>query len=177
MMETLNQAFGVGVEAQNLTTTQVALRAIVVFFASLSIARIAAKRFFAKKTAFDVILAFILASMLARAINGSEPLIPTIASGFLLALLHRMLGWAARRWPALGNAIKGHTELIIEDGKVHEATLHRHDMADDDLAEELRLAGAESPQEVLRARLERSGEISVIKQRPKRSNRLAIEPK
>jgi uncharacterized membrane protein YcaP (DUF421 family) len=56
-VEPLNTALGVGVEAQHLTLLQVALQAVVVFFASICIVRVAAKRFFAKKTAFDFILA------------------------------------------------------------------------------------------------------------------------
>src|SRR5436190_14286542 len=92
-MELLFSAFGVGQQAQDLTMLQVLLRAVLIFFAALCIVRIADKRFFAKKTAFDVVLGLILASMLARAINGSEQLGPTIAAGFALALLHRFLGY------------------------------------------------------------------------------------
>src|SRR4029453_16365022 len=92
-------AFGVGVEASRLTIPQVALRALAIFFATLIIVRFADKRFLAKKTAFDFILAVILASMMARAINGSEQLGPTIAAGFFLALLHRGLALLCFKWP------------------------------------------------------------------------------
>ena len=86
-MELLYSAFGVGEQAQHLTVFQVLLRAILLFFVALCIVRVADKRFFAKKTAFDVVLGLILASMLARAINGSEQLGPTIVAGFALAAL------------------------------------------------------------------------------------------
>src|ERR1700710_969745 len=99
MAKALYAALGIGVEAQYLTILQVVLRAVVVFFASLLIVRVADKRFFAKKTAFDVILGLILASMLARAINGSEQLGPTLSAGFALAFLHRLLGWLACKFP------------------------------------------------------------------------------
>ena len=162
-METLYSAFGVGVEAQHLTLLQVALRAILIFFAALCIVRIADKRFFAKKTAFDLILCLMLASMLARAINGSEPLGPTILAGFVLAFIHRSLGWLSCKWPALGGWIKGHGEILVENGKVDWERLHKHHMGDDDLMEELRLNGVEKIEEAKLARLERSGEVSVIK--------------
>src|SRR5258705_10936821 len=115
MIDALHSAFGVGLEAQHLTITQVVLRAVLVFFAALCIVRVANKRFFAKKTAFDLILGLILASMLARAINGSEQLGPTIAAGFALALLHRFLGFLACRWPSFGSLIKGHSQTLIEN--------------------------------------------------------------
>lgn len=162
-MESLYSAFGVGQEAGHFTISQVCLRAILVFFASLCIVRIADKRFFAKKTAFDVILGFILASMLARAINGSEQLGPTIVAGFVLALLHRLMGRLAFIWPSLGGFIKGHSQTLIEGGQVDRKELRRHGIADDDLLEELHLNGVEHAAEAKRARLERSGEISVIK--------------
>ena len=161
-MDSLHSGFGVGADAQQLTALQVLLRAVLIFFATLCIVRIADKRFFAKKTAFDFILGFILASMMARAINGSEQLGPTIVAGFALALLHRGLGWLACRWPQIGGWIKGHSQTLIEDGRVDRDALRKHHMGEDDLLEELRLNGVETPTEAKLARLERTGEISVI---------------
>jgi uncharacterized membrane protein YcaP (DUF421 family) len=163
MIEKLYSLFGMGVEAQYLTVIQVILRAFVVFFAALVIVRVADKRFFAKKTAFDVILGFILASMLARAINGSEQLGPTIGGGLALALLHRFLGWLACKFPSLGGIIKGHGQTLVEKGRVSNSIMREHHIAEDDLLEELRLNGVETLEEVRMARLERSGEVSVIK--------------
>jgi uncharacterized membrane protein YcaP (DUF421 family) len=158
----LYKAFGVGSDAPNLSIGQVALRALLIFFATLVIVRIADKRFFAKKTAFDLIMGFILASMMARAINGSEALGPTIAAGFVLAALHRLMGALACRWPRFGGWIKGHSQKLVEDGAVDRKQLRKHHLDNDDLLEELRLKGVESPSGVKLARLERSGEISVI---------------
>jgi uncharacterized membrane protein YcaP (DUF421 family) len=57
---------------------QVSLRALIMFIAALIIVRLGSKRFLARKTAFDFILAFMLGSMLSRAINGSAELLPTL---------------------------------------------------------------------------------------------------
>ena len=163
MINDIPTAFGAGIEAAHLTVLQVALRALVIFFATLIIVRLADKRFFAKKTAFDFILAIILASLMARAINGSEQLGPTIAAGLLLALLHRGLGLLAFKWPRFAGWIKGHSQTLIEDGHIRHDVLRRHHFGEDDLEEQLRLAGVIDPAEVKHARLERSGEVSVIK--------------
>jgi uncharacterized membrane protein YcaP (DUF421 family) len=162
-MEFLHSAFGVGQQAQDLTIFQVLLRAVLIFFAALGIVRIADKRFFAKKTAFDVVLGLILASMLARAINGSEQLGPTIAAGFALALLHRLLGYISCAYPTFGGLIKGHSQTLITEGHTDRTLAHQHHISDDDLAEELRLEGVDSAEKVKVATLERSGEISVVK--------------
>jgi hypothetical protein len=93
VLETLQTAFGTGVQAQDLGVTQVVLRESL-FFCGSSHRAGRRKALLAKKTAFDLIVGFILASILARAINGSEALVPTIAAGFVLALLAK---WRSER--------------------------------------------------------------------------------
>jgi hypothetical protein len=156
---------GEGLEATQLSFAQIALRAVIIFVASLWIVRLASKRFFAKKTAFDVIFGFILGSMLARAINGSEKVLPTIGAGILLALLHRSLGWLGLRYPGFAKFIKGHTEILVRDGQMDQRVMASHHIGEDDLLEDLRLNGVQCPDEVHLASLERSGEVSVIKKK------------
>ena len=69
--EGVRQFLGLGLEPKNLTFVQISVRGIIVFIAALIMVRLADRRFLAKLSAFDAILGFILASMLARAINGS----------------------------------------------------------------------------------------------------------
>lgn len=159
----LHDVFGEGVEAQHLTILQVAIRAVIVFFSALFIARLASKRSFAKKTAFDLILGVILASMLARSINGSERLVPTICAGFVVAFLHRGLAFLAFHSPWISHLVKGGTDTLIEDGEMKRDVMEKHRIGDDDLMEDLRLSGVQYPKEVQLARLERSGDVSVIK--------------
>ncbi len=167
MSSFLHDVFGDGLQAQKLTVLQVVLRAILIFFATLLVVRTANQRFFAKRTAFDIILALILGSMMARAINGSERLVPTIVGGFVLAMLHRALGWIACRWPITRGWIKGHGQDLVEDGRINRETMDRHQIADDDLEEELRLQGVLDRNQVHLARLERNGAVSFIQKEKK----------
>jgi uncharacterized membrane protein YcaP (DUF421 family) len=163
----LHTVFGEGVESHKLTVLQVVLRAVLVFFATLVVVRTANKRFFAKRTAFDIILALMLGSMMARAINGSERLIPTIVAGFVLAFLHRGLGWLSCCWPITRGWIKGHGQTLVEDGQVNRETMRRHHIAEDDLEEEFRLQGLLDREKIHLARLERNGAVSVIRKEEK----------
>ena len=138
--ELFKNVLGSGTEATHLTVAQVGLRALIVFAAALVMVRMADKRFMAKKTAFDVILSLIIGSMLGRAINGSEQLLPTIVAGFLLVGLHRVLAKFARRHSGFGDLIKGTSETVIRDGKILPESLSRNDLSEDDLLEELRLS-------------------------------------
>jgi uncharacterized membrane protein YcaP (DUF421 family) len=160
----VSQLLGLDLEPKDLTLVQVCLRAILVFVATLIIVRLAEKRFLARLNALDAILGFVLASMLARAINGSGPFFATLAGGLLLVLLQRAMVNAACRWERFGDLVKGKEEVLIENGQLHQQVLHRNHLSEKDLAEELRLNGnIETLGHVKKAVIERSGEISIVK--------------
>ncbi len=159
----LEHLLGLNIEPQELSTGQMFGRAFIVFVAALFMLRIAHKRFFARRNTLDVLLALIIASTLARAINGSAAFVPTIAVGFGLILLHRMLTFLAARFHSVGVLVKGTPVQLIENGKVDADILRRHSLSRHDLEEDLRLSGLDQPEAVRSARLERNGEISIIK--------------
>ncbi len=163
VLQALDQALGLHQQPKELGYLQVCLRALIVFIAALIIVRIADKRFLAKMAALDVILGFMLGSMLARAINGSATLFPSLVAGLLLALLHRLLATLAYRSEKVGKLIKGEADVLVERGLVHQQKLRAHKISEKDLYEELRLNGkTEDLQHVSRAVIERNGKISVV---------------
>lgn len=162
----LNWAFGLDSNPKDLTFGNMFLRGVLVFAAALIMVRTGDKRFFARKSAFDLILGFILASVLARAVNGSGALFPTIGTGFALVWLHRLLGWLARRWHRFGVLIKGHSDKVIEHGELVRAALRKNHLSERDVLEDLRLnAGINAVGEVDEAWMERNGDISVLKKK------------
>lgn len=164
MLDAIKNALGLDVDSSHLTVLQVSLRGVIIFFYALFLVRIGAKRFMARMTALDVILAFILASTLSRAVNGSGPFLPTLVVSALFVLLHRLLSKFAMHSIWMGNMVKGREAILVENGMVHKERMYEHSISDADLAEELRLNGSVcSPAEVKQATLERSGHISVIK--------------
>lgn len=164
MWTQLNDLFGLDRSALELEFRQMLPRALVVFISGIVLVRIADKRSFAKKSAFDVLLILILGSIMGRSITGSERLFPTVCACFFLILLHRLMGLAACRWPAFEKMVKGHTDVLVRDGQILGQTLRAHHISDDDLAEQLRLKAMASDIRCISiASLERSGEISFIK--------------
>ncbi|MDB6017964.1 MAG: putative rane protein [Pedosphaera sp.] len=154
---------GSGLEPKDFTLFQIALRGVIVFIVTLIMVRLADRRVFAKKAAFDIVLGFILASMLARAVNGSSAFFPTLGGGFVLIGLHRLLGAIAFRYHWFSILVKGTEDVLIEQGKMKAEVMRKTHITEDDLREDLRLRGKiEDPGEVEKARLERSGKISVI---------------
>jgi uncharacterized membrane protein YcaP (DUF421 family) len=162
----LNELLGLGQQAATLTFLQVSLRGVVVFIATLAIIRCGDRRFLSQKTAFDAVLGFILASMLARAVNGTSAFFPTLGGGFVLVMLHRVLAYWSRRSHAFGDVIKGRSDILIRDGKLDEALASHNRISIHDILEDLRLHGnVEDVSEVALAVFERNGQISVVPKR------------
>lgn len=158
----LHDWMGLGVDPQELTLLQLVLRAVVVFVTMYFMIRVAGRRFMAQKNVFDVVLAFLVASMLARAINGSASFWANMGLGLIIATGYRTIAWLACEFPRFGTLLKGRAVEIIINGEVKREPLKRHHVSRHDLEEDLRLAGnIGDPAAVKLARLERSGDISV----------------
>jgi uncharacterized membrane protein YcaP (DUF421 family) len=161
LVETL---LGLGVEPKDLTSLQVSIRGVIVFVAALIMVRLSSKRSLAEKTAFDATLIVIIASVLARAINGSAPLLPTLVVGFVLVLLHRLLAIGAYFSHGFGILVKGKAVVLIENGKLQRKNMRLNHISEHDLEEDMRLdAATENLSQIKAARVERSGDISFIK--------------
>ena len=165
-METFNHVLGLGAEPKDLTFLQISLRGAIVFVLTLAIVRFGDKRFLSKKTAFDAVLGFIFASMMARAINGSAAFWPTLGGGLVLVLIHRVMAHFSMRHHGFGKLIKGTHNVVIKDGVVIQEALEKENFSEHDLHEDLRTHGNVSDiSEVKEARIERNGDVSVVKKR------------
>jgi uncharacterized membrane protein YcaP (DUF421 family) len=155
---------GLGLQSQDLSFAQMSLRGVIVLLVSLAIIRIGNQRALAERTAFDAVLIVILASVLARAVNGSGPFFATIGASLVMVLLHRFMGWIAARSHSFGTLIKGQPAVIVEDGRIVWKEMRRNSISTHDLEEDLRsTAATEDLEEIRVARIERSGAISFIK--------------
>jgi uncharacterized membrane protein YcaP (DUF421 family) len=126
--------------------------------------RLGDKRFLSKKTAFDAILGLILASMLARAVNGSSAFWPTLGGGFVLVGLHRLIAFLSRRWHKFGILVKGTSDLVVRNGEIVQAGMRRNDLSKHDLEEDMRLKGqVDDVSKIKVAYAERNGQISVVR--------------
>jgi uncharacterized membrane protein YcaP (DUF421 family) len=160
---TAQTLFGIGVEPKDYTIVQVCTRTVVIFFTALIMIRMADRRFLSRKSGFDTLVGFILASTLSRAINGSAELLPTIIVGFLVIFIHRLLAKIAFHSDTFSKLLKGRSEQIIRDGKLNHEVMARYDITEGDLIEDIRLnALLDDFGKVRDARIERNGQTSVI---------------
>jgi uncharacterized membrane protein YcaP (DUF421 family) len=155
---------GLGAEPKELTFTQISLRGVTVLVFTLIIVRLGDRRSLSKKSAFDAALLIILASVLARAINGSAAFFGTLGASAVMVGLHRGLAYLSCKSSRFRELIKGEPDVLIRDGAYQRNAMSRNHVHAEDVHEDMRLsAKTEQVSEIEVARLECSGDISFIK--------------
>jgi uncharacterized membrane protein YcaP (DUF421 family) len=139
-------------------------RTAIVFLAAVLYVRWAKKRFIAQASAIDLVMAVVFGSLLSRAVNGGATLLSSLSAGFTLVALHRVVMHFSARWPWLFDLVKGHKEVIVENGRFVRPVMLRHDVTEEDVRQEMRTrALTDNLDEIELGILERSGKISIIK--------------
>lgn len=154
--------------ASTAEAARVLLATIIVYLLALAIARTGKKRFLGRNTVLDGILAIMLGSVLARAINGDADLPATAIGGTSLVGLHFLFGLASMHWSRLGTLLKGSGTPIVRDGEVLDDALHNHHLTRNDLAEAARSNGLDGIDDVADATFERSGDLSIVRKKTTR---------
>ena len=162
-MNTLDQLFGHG---EQLTPLQMGFRAFIMFFIALLLIRIAGMRTFGKNSAFDTIIGIMLGAVLSRAVIGASPFLSTIAAGFVMVALHRVIAWISVTQEWLGKIVKGKSQPLYKNGKIQWRNMKTTGVSENDLMEGVRMEGkVKTLGEIEEAQMERNGEISIIKKK------------
>jgi len=176
LWEGLRWAFGLDtVQPRDYHALQACLRALVVYGGGLVILRLGERRSLRRGGTFDVVLGFILGSVLSRAINGPATILPTLTVTALLVALHRLIAAAALHSHRFGSLVKGEADLLVEDGRLHLDVMRRFGISQRDLEEGLRLHEIRRPEDVREAWIERNGDISAVPRKEPRVVEVAVE--
>ncbi|HLV00427.1 MAG TPA: YetF domain-containing protein [Acidobacteriota bacterium] len=160
----LSWILGLDLDPKEMNALQMGLRTVLVYTASLVIVRLGQRRLIADQTAFDIVVGFMLGSLLGRSINGSAPLLESIIAGAVLVGLHWLIAFLTYHSRLLGKLAKGERDVIlIQDGVIQNEAMRRQRLSDRDLHQSLRLNNILNPKEVKIAYLERNGRISSIR--------------
>ncbi len=161
--EHLQTLLGLGRDVGEVNAGQMALRALLIYGVTLALVRLGSKRFLSEATAFDVIVAIMLGSVMSRAINGSAPFVPTVLAGVVLLGLHWLFAVLAFHTSWFGSLVKGDPVLLIKDGTIQRQGMRRGSVSSQDLAQALRLQTNQTdPAAIQLAYLERNGQISFV---------------
>ncbi len=155
---------GLGAEPKTLGFLQMTLRAIIIYLGALAMMRLGGdRRFGGRYTDFDVVLSITFGSLLSRAINGSGPLWVTLVAGCVLVAMNRIFAFIAGHSRLFSQLISGKSLTLIQDGKIQSDNMSKAHISQTDLMSAIRSnAHLSELSEVKVARLERSGQVSVI---------------
>jgi uncharacterized membrane protein YcaP (DUF421 family) len=160
-MHLIDLLFGHG---KDLDSLQMVCRALVSFFLTLVLIRVAGIRTFGKKTPFDTVVAIMLGSIFSRVVVGASPFIPTTLGCLAFVLVHRLLALVTIYSDTIGNWIKGEKSVLYADGHRNERNMRRARISEKDLQESVRQKLNQDNFDQVRAIImERTGDISVIK--------------
>jgi len=172
----LHFIFGGDFPDEPLKLHQAMARAVMIYLVGLAIVRIGKSRLIARMSALDVIIGFLLGSLLSRGITGHASISGSIGSCAAIVATHWLLTRIACNWHWFGDLIKGHAYLIINDGARVEANLQKSHISEHDLQEELRLHALDDVQRVRQAYKERNGDVSVLKKKePPKTIDIAVQ--
>ena len=164
VLRTLSEVFGGDLPSHPLHWQQIAAHGALIYLAGLLLVRLGKSRLLSKATPLDVILAFILGSVLSRGINGSATLSGTVIAAATLIALHWVFTGLAFWSEWWGWIIKGETRILVSNGEINWPNMRRSHISEADLKEELRLqANIEDLASVQTAVKERNGDVGVIK--------------
>jgi uncharacterized membrane protein YcaP (DUF421 family) len=143
------------------------LRPIIVYIFLIVGLRLSGKRELAQLNPFDLIVLLTLSNTVQNAIIGNDNSVSggIIGAASLLAvnyLVVRFL-YAHRK---IDQLVEGRSDILIEDGKVHEQKLKRELITKEELAAAARKQGFDSLSEVQQCVLEPGGTLSFTARKP-----------
>lgn len=150
----------------------VALRATIVYAFLFVMVRLMGKRHLGVHSAFDLIVAIVLANLASEAIFGAVTLLHSLFAVAIVAGWHfagrhlRFHNAALQRW------LVTEPTVIIRDGEILTHALRAERLPEAELWSLLRQQGVEEVAEVKLAILEPSGHVSIVRQEWARGARL-----
>lgn len=160
-MKFLNDWWGIN---ENISSLEIAARSAVMFIAALLLIRLAGMRPFGKGEPFDQIIAFLIGGILSRGVVAATPFVPTIVSMIVIILVHKLFAKLSiyNKW--FGAKVKGEKVLLYRDGTFLKDNMHRVNITEHDIMEDLRLeVQLGNLDKIQEAYMERTGKISFVK--------------
>src|SRR4051812_10696681 len=139
------------------------LRALVLFAGVYVLLRVVGRRELAEMEPIDFVLLIVLGDAIQQGLTQDDYSVTgALITISTIGAIQVGVGYVAFRSKRMRVLMEGEPVVLIEDGRLLEKNLRRARIADDELAEEVRLAQVSSLNDVAWAVLETSGRISII---------------
>ncbi len=149
------------------------IRPIVVYLVVLAFFRIFGRRELAQLNPMDLAVLLLLAAALENAIIGDDhSLIGGIYGAAALLGINWLVNATSYRVPWLDKLIQGEPKVLIDKGALDEEVRRSEKLSDSDVDEALHREGIEQLDEVRKAYLEPSGQLTMIPEDDRRIDEL-----
>ncbi|MGF6929441.1 uncharacterized membrane protein YcaP (DUF421 family) [Chitinophaga sp. W2I13] len=150
-------------QGDQLNVLQMSVRAVAMYFVTLTLIRLGGMRIFGKKSAFDTIIVIMMGAVLARVIVGASPFSGTVAAAAVMVAINRSLAWISLKSNMINRLLKGKPLLLYDAGEIKWENMNKACLSKSDLMESLRLETLKaSLAEIEQAYMETNGRISFI---------------
>ncbi|WP_436486776.1 DUF421 domain-containing protein [Chitinophaga sp. ARDCPP14] len=159
----MNAAANLWGQGDQLNVLQMSVRAVAMYFVTLTLIRLGGMRIFGKKSAFDTIIVIMMGAVLARVIVGASPFLGTVAAAAVMVAINRSLAWISLKSDMINRLVKGKPLLLYDAGEIKWENMNKACLSKSDLMESLRLETLKaSLAEIEQAYMETNGRISFI---------------
>ncbi|REJ77925.1 MAG: DUF421 domain-containing protein [Acidobacteria bacterium] len=155
----------IGVEENlaDLSLLQIVARTVFVYGVALILIRIGKRRFLGGFSAFDILMGFVVGSIMSRTITGRETLFSATVVILSLMLIHYTISYITYYYSDASKFVKTSERQLISDGVIDEDAMQRSKLGRNDLMQAIRKqGGSESEEGIKAAYLERDGSITII---------------
>lgn len=155
---------GVEQEYTNLSTWQIIVRTIIVYLSAYVLVRLGKRRFLGDFSPIDIVLGFVVGSVMARGATGAITILNMLIVVSVLLGVHWAFATVSFYWSGFEDTIEEDRRKLVEDGKVIEEALEKSKITREELKQACRENGnVEEIDHVKVAYLERDGTITVMK--------------
>jgi uncharacterized membrane protein YcaP (DUF421 family) len=147
-----------------LDLTGIVLRVSIMYVYALTLVRISGKQSLGQLTPMDFIVTLIIGDLFDDVFWVDVPLVQGMVGFATVIIVHMLVTFVTSRNKSVYWMLSSPARPLLEDGRLVQQNLRLERMRAEDVQFELRLKGEEHMREVKEARLEPSGQVSVIKQ-------------
>jgi uncharacterized membrane protein YcaP (DUF421 family) len=142
----------------------IALRALFLYVFVVFVMRVLGRRELSSLTAVDLVLLIVLGDAIQQGLTQDDYSVTgAVIAVSTIAMVQVASSYLSFRSARARKVIEGQPIVLIETGKVLESNLKRERLAEDELAEEMRMQQIGSFDEVRWAILETNGQVSFVK--------------
>lgn len=150
---------------EQMDPTGIALRVSIMYVYALTLVRISGKQTLGQLTPMDFVVTLIIGDLFDDVFWTEVPIVEGLVAFAMIVLLHIVVTFLSSRSKSFYWLLASPARVLVEDGRLVLKNLQIERLRPDDLQADLRLKGEEHLKDIHEARLEPSGQVSVIKAR------------